>query len=89
MCKIRYRNSVHLKVLVSSFNLRGRKPRFCSGVSKENVAMSILVIPSTVTSPFRREYSAYHAGGLSTFRTIEEFSGDPFIWKHANNVKTN
>ena len=26
MCKLRYCNSVHLKVLVSNFNLRGHRP---------------------------------------------------------------
>ena len=34
-----------------------------SGVRKENVATSILVIPTTVASPSRRVYSRYDAGG--------------------------
>ena len=41
---------------------------FRSGVRKENIATSMLVIPTTVTSSFRRAYSGYDARGLMKFR---------------------
>ena len=70
MLKIRYRNSVYLKLLVSTCNLRGRRPLtmwFCSGIRKENVPTSILNIPTTATFPFWRVYSGYDAKGLKLF----------------------
>ena len=63
MCKIRYLNSVHLKVLVSSFNLRGRRP-LTDFVQELEKKMLRRVYSTKVTSPFRLIYSVYDAGGL-------------------------
>ena len=44
---------------------------FCSGVRKEHVSTSIVVIPTTLTSPFRWVYSGYDAGGLASFVILQ------------------
>ena len=55
MCKIRYRKSIHLKVLVSSFYSRGCRPLSDFVQELKNKML-------------RRVYSRYDAGGLKEYK---------------------